>query len=319
MITIGVDAHKGEHVAVAADETGRKLASCRYRNAATGWVRLAEWADRMGCPRQWGIEGSWNYGLGLAQHLVAQGEVVFEVNPRWTAVGRRRARKVGKSDDLDAHAIAVVTLREAATLPQVTRENDSTILDLLIIERENALSEATRLRNQIHQLLSRVDPDYRQHLPCLQTQACLRTLEVYAPPHAEGIQFERVLVIRRRAKRLKLATCQAAEIGKRIRSLAAQRYAPLTELCGVNYLTAGAPAGILGPGQRFKNDAQVAAYAGVAPRGGLFCRPCSAQAQSGWQSPPQCHPVSDRTDPVEAQRTSERVRQAPGRRREDLP
>jgi transposase len=34
---------------------------------------------------------------------------------------------------------------------------------------------------------------------------------------------------------------------------------------GINLLTAGRLAAILGPGDRFKSDAQLAAYAGVAP------------------------------------------------------
>ncbi len=42
-------------------------------------------------------------------------------------------------------------------------------------------------------------------------------------------------------------------------------FSPLTRLRGVNLLTAGALAGILGPGRRFATDAQLAAYAGVAP------------------------------------------------------
>jgi transposase len=36
-------------------------------------------------------------------------------------------------------------------------------------------------------------------------------------------------------------------------------------LCGIGLLAAGALAGILGPGLRFTSDAQLAAYAGVAP------------------------------------------------------
>jgi transposase len=36
-------------------------------------------------------------------------------------------------------------------------------------------------------------------------------------------------------------------------------------LCGVNLLTAGALAGILGPGSQFSTEAQLAAYAGAAP------------------------------------------------------
>ncbi len=43
------------------------------------------------------------------------------------------------------------------------------------------------------------------------------------------------------------------------------RFAALTQICGVSRRTAGALAGILGPGRRFATDAHLAAYAGVAP------------------------------------------------------
>jgi len=43
------------------------------------------------------------------------------VNARWTAAGRRRARTPGKSDGLDARAVALVVWREAGTLPAVRR------------------------------------------------------------------------------------------------------------------------------------------------------------------------------------------------------
>ena len=72
--------------------------------------------------------------------------------------------------------------------------------------------------------------------------------------------------VRRLTVRLHLALQQAEDMAKRIRFIAAAHFAPLTEICGVNLLTAGALAGILGPGARFHSDAALAAYAGVAPR-----------------------------------------------------
>lgn len=45
----------------------------------------------------------------------------------------------------------------------------------------------------------------------------------------------------------------------------AEGFAPLTELCGINLLTAGTLAGILGPGRRFASDAALASFAGVSP------------------------------------------------------
>ena len=50
-----------------------------------------------------------------------------------------------------------------------------------------------------------------------------------------------------------------------IAGLAVARFAPLTQSCGVSLLTAGALAGILGPGRRCATAAQLAAYAGIAP------------------------------------------------------
>ena len=67
MITIGVDAHRQVHVAVAVDATGRELAHWRGPNRPEAWHQLRDWAVALGGPRQWGIEGAWNYGRGLAR------------------------------------------------------------------------------------------------------------------------------------------------------------------------------------------------------------------------------------------------------------
>ncbi len=83
MITIGVDAHKSVHQALALDDAGTVLGHWRGANTAHSWQRLLAWAQTFLGACQWGIEGAWNYGRGLAQFLVAQGETVFEVNPRW--------------------------------------------------------------------------------------------------------------------------------------------------------------------------------------------------------------------------------------------
>ena len=53
------------------------------------------------------------------------------------------------------------------------------MLDVLVTEREAALTEATRLRNQGHQLLLQVDPDYRVHFPSLASTAGVRVVETY--------------------------------------------------------------------------------------------------------------------------------------------
>jgi transposase len=265
MITIGVDAHKRVLVALALDDAGRELAHWRGPNSVTGWEQLFRWAQACQVELQWGIEGAWGYGRGLAQFLVAAGQRVYEVNARWTALGRKRARKPDKTDLLDARAIAQMVRQEETELPGIQQEDQTTLLELMTTERERALAEATRLRNQIHALLLHLDPQYPAVLKDLKSKKNLSILENYPIPDRNLVQQERALSVRRLAQRLRLALDQAAELARRIKKQAAQHALPLTRLCGVNLLTAGALAGILGPGQRFGNDAQLAAYAGVAP------------------------------------------------------
>src|SRR5436853_6781406 len=162
MITLGVDAHKTVHAAVALDDAGREIATWRGPNSPDGWAELAAWAAAhaasSGTERRWGIEGAGNYGRGLAQHLTAAGETVYDINPRWTAQGRRQARRPGKSDRLDARAVALVVWREAATLPALTAEDETAVLDLLVTERAGAVADATRGRNQLQALLLQLGP-----------------------------------------------------------------------------------------------------------------------------------------------------------------
>jgi hypothetical protein len=99
--------------------------------------------------------------LGLAQHLVASDEAVYDVNPRWTALRRRSARRPEKTDRLDARAVALFVRQESPSLPQVQADDETAVLDLLTIERNSAIAEATRLRNQIHALLVQLDPQYQ--------------------------------------------------------------------------------------------------------------------------------------------------------------
>jgi transposase len=265
LITLGVDAHKAIHVAVAVDEAGRELGELRGLNTADAWASLARWAATFGSDCWWGIEGACGNGRGLAQYLVALGFTVFEISPHWTSRLRRSNRRKGKSDRLDARAVARCVREEAPKLPLVQAEDDSVVLDLLSTEREAAIAEATRLRNQIHALLSQIDPEYGRHLPSLTSAAGIRALLSYTSPQDTLIQQHRAACVRRLAERLRLVTDQAEDVADQIRLLAKARYEPLTELCGVNLLTAGMLAGMLGPGRRFDSEAQLAAYAGTSP------------------------------------------------------
>jgi transposase len=187
------------------------------------------------------------------------------VNSRWTAAGRRTARKQGKSDRLDAAAVARFVLQQAGTLTPIARDDDTAILNLLCTERENGVVESTRLRNQLHALLLQIEPGYDLTLPNLKSKSAVQALLQLEVPDANPLTAHRVNSVKRLAERLKLVLAHIRELEREIRALAAPRFAPLLELCGVNVLTAATLAGIVGPGKRFRSDAALAAFAGVAP------------------------------------------------------
>jgi transposase len=243
LITIGVDAHKSMNAAFALDGAGKELESWEGPNTEAGWHSLLKWAVNLGPDRHWGIEGAWGYGRGLSQHLVAAGETVYEINARWTALRRRSAHKPGKTDELDAHAIALFVRQEGTELPRVLLEDETTMLELLTGQREIAQAEATRLRNQIHALL--LDPEYKAHLPTINSKAGIQALQGYTALTESPLRQQCALVVRRLASRLALTLAHEAELAREIRELAKVKFEPLTKLCGINLLTAGRLAAIL--------------------------------------------------------------------------
>ena len=270
-LTIGVDAHKRVHAAVAVDGQGRVLEQWRGPNTPEGWQAVAAWADQVAAgvavapsgTLTWGIEGAWQYGRGLAQQLVAGGAAVVDVNPRWTAGMRRGSRTPGKSDRLDAQAVAWVVQREP-DLPRVPAEDATAVAAVLVAEREALMSEQTQLRNRLHQTLTQLDPQYGERVGELTSTAGVARVLAWEMP-ADQLGQARLVAAQRLARRLTLAMEQTATVTTHLEALGRTHYQPLLALCGVGELTAATLAALLGPGHRFATDAQVAAYAGVAP------------------------------------------------------
>ena len=124
-------------------------------------------------------------GRGLAQVLAERGERVHEVAPKWSAQRRRTRRKPGKSDRLDAHAVARLVREEADALPLVLPEEPAAAsVELRSRLREDVVAGMTRLRNRLHALLLLCDPESHRHLPKLTTRAGLRARQEDTAPGA---------------------------------------------------------------------------------------------------------------------------------------
>ena len=106
MIVIGVDVHKHSLTATAVDELGRALAE------RCGPVddEVVAWARALGEQRLWAVEDCRHVTRGIEQTLLGEGERLVRVPPRLTAPQRRRGRSRGKSDSIDALAVARAAL-----------------------------------------------------------------------------------------------------------------------------------------------------------------------------------------------------------------
>ncbi len=108
MIVIGVDVHKHSLTAVAVDELGRTVAE--HVGPVDG--ELVGWARALDEARLWAVEDCRHVTRGLERTLLGAGERLVRVPPRLTAPQRRRGRTRGKSDSIDALAVARAALQE---------------------------------------------------------------------------------------------------------------------------------------------------------------------------------------------------------------
>jgi transposase len=109
MIVIGVDVHKQAVTAVAVDEAGRPLGE---KTVLVASDELLGWASALGAERFWAVEDCRQLTVWLERQLLAVGEDVVRVSPKLTVPERRAGRARGKSDPIDAFAIARAALRE---------------------------------------------------------------------------------------------------------------------------------------------------------------------------------------------------------------
>jgi hypothetical protein len=110
-VIIGIDAHKKTHTAVVIDEVGRELASKTVKATSDGHLRLVTWA-RQWPSRRFAVEDCRHLTRRLESDLLAAGERIVRVPPQLMAAERRGGRERGKSDPIDALAVARAALRE---------------------------------------------------------------------------------------------------------------------------------------------------------------------------------------------------------------
>jgi len=261
MVIVGIDAHKRTHTAVAIDGRGRELGSKTTKTTTTAaHLELVRWAERFGPEREWAVEDCRHLSRRLEADLLAAGERIRRVPPKLMAKARDSARTYGKSDPIDALAVARAALREP-DLPVAQLDGPARELRLLVDHREDLVKDRTghinRLRWHLHELDPTWDPPARSITSYRSLKALADRLNaldgMVARIAVDLVERIRSLTVVERALQ--------REITQRVTGLAPG----LLALVGVGPLVAAKIIGEVADVRRFKHKDAFARHNGTAP------------------------------------------------------
>jgi transposase len=264
VVTVGIDVHKNTHCAVAVDEAGRQLEKpVTVRATDAGHRQLLRWARRTFAEDrvEFAVEDCRHVSGRLERALLDAAATVLRVPPKLMALTRTSARTRGKSDPIDALAIARAALREP-NLPRAEHTHASREVKQLVDHREDLVAIRTgmqnRLRWHLHDLDPELDPparglDLARHLDRLQAR-----LEGLPTSTVRRIALEELADIRQLTARINGLEKELAVL---VRAQAPQ----LLALPGCGVLTAAKLLGETANPTRFRSEACFAMHAGVAP------------------------------------------------------
>lgn len=264
MVVVGSDVHKRTHTFVAVDEAGRKLGEVTVKATPSGHDKAICWARRrFGTEITWAVEDCRHLSARLELDLLDAGEAVVRVPPKLMAEQRRTARTRGKSDPIDALAVARAALREP-DLPVATHDEASRELKLLVDRREDLVDERTRMINRLRWHLHRIAPGDPAADPAPKSLKRAKTRRQLAEwlAHRSGIDARLARDILADIDRV---SPLIDDLEREITTMVQAQAPELVALPGCGALSAAKIVGETAGISRFAHEAKYAMHAGVAP------------------------------------------------------
>ncbi len=263
MIVIGVDPHKGTHTACAVERAtgevhGKRTVKARKR----GHGELLLWARSLDSERVWALEDCRHVSGPLERFLLVRGERVVRVPPTRMAGARSGGRERGKSDAIDALAVAHAFLREPG-LPVALLAGSEREIRLLTDHREDLVGERTRIGNRLRWHLHDLEPGLEIPAGALDRYRWLDRLEAWLQGRDQG--SAEVRIARELVGRCRELTRRINELERELEALLADEAEELLGLCGCGTLTAAKLVGEVAGVGRFAAEAKLAKHTGTAP------------------------------------------------------
>jgi transposase len=266
MIVIGADTHKGSHALAAVDEgTGRVRGGRQIKADGPGHLAAVRWARELDEERVWAIEDCRSCSRRLEQALLAGGERVVRVPPNRMGASRKGEREPGKSDEIDALAVARAVVKDGVERFPVAYLNEHAMEIRLLLEHRNDLvAERTRTVNRL-----------RWHLLelCPELEASLKRKALNQPQTLDHVDRQlrklptgaRVRIAREQISHLRGLNRGIEQLAAELAELVTAHRPQLLAEQGCGALTAAILIGHTAGNERFHSEAAFGLQTGTAP------------------------------------------------------
>jgi transposase len=266
MIVIGVDTHKRSHTLVALDATtGATRGQLTIPASDEGTLDALRFAGELDAERVWAVEDCRHVSGRLERGLVASGDRVIRVAPGLTETSRRAVREPGKSDPIDATAIARAALREGIdTLPVAFLDEQAHEIRVLNDYRDQLINERVRLASRLRWHLVQIAPELEAQIrpagligPRIRANLARKLARL---PRSPQLRVAKAIL-----KRICEIYREDGELLAELKTLIEAHCPQLLAEHGCGTVTAAIIIGHTAGAKRFPTDACFARHTGTAP------------------------------------------------------
>ncbi|MGN6869480.1 MAG: IS110 family transposase [Solirubrobacteraceae bacterium] len=266
MIVIGVDAHKRTHTLVVLEAvTGVDRGQTTIQATDDGVLNGLRFAVGLDGDRVWAVEVCRHVTSRLERALLGAGERVIRVSPALPGESRKASRTPGKSDPIDARALALAAIREGVeNLPVAFLDEQAHEIRVLCDYRDQLMHERNRLINRLRWHLVRIAPKIEAQLgpaalkgPRIRARLARQLGQLHASPELR--------VAKAQLRRINAIEKEQHELFSELTELITKHAPQLLEQRSIGTVTAAVIIGRTAGAKRFRSEACFARHAGTAP------------------------------------------------------